>query len=66
MRCARICRLGIVAAQGYDGLKMLLAIIADGSDGRLPENAPAAYLHSVILNGCCNARYSSQVTAIRG
>ena len=34
--------LGIVAAKGYDGLKMLLAIIADASDARVPEDARAS------------------------
>jgi hypothetical protein len=36
---SHLAELGIVAPQGYDGLKALLAIIADSKDTRLPENA---------------------------
>jgi hypothetical protein len=39
---SHLAELGIVAAQGHDGLKVLLAVIADCSDVRLPENARAS------------------------
>ena len=39
---SHMAELGIVAAQGYDGLKVLLAMVADASDARLPENARAS------------------------
>ena len=45
MRCGRIWpRLGIVAAQGREGLKQLLAIIADKKDARLPLDAHASLI----------------------
>ena len=37
-------RLGIVAAQGREGLKELLKIIADEKDGRLPIDARASLI----------------------
>src|SRR2546428_6828027 len=36
---AHLAELGIVAAQGREGLKNLLTIIADGKDERLPLDA---------------------------
>ncbi len=36
---SHLAELGIIAAQGYEGLKTLLSIITGGSDARLPENA---------------------------
>jgi len=38
---SHLAELGIVAAQGYDGLKALLSIIADENDARIPEDARA-------------------------
>jgi transposase len=52
---SHLAELGIVAAQGYDGLRMLLAIIADGSDGRLPENARASLSALVAQIASCQA-----------
>src|SRR5262249_32688766 len=40
---SHLAELGIVAPQGYHGLKALLAIIADSKDMRLPENRASAY-----------------------
>ena len=47
--------LGIVAAQGYEGLKELLAIVADTSDTRLPENARASLSALVAQITSCQA-----------
>ena len=45
MRYGRICaELGIVAAQGREGLKQLLTIIADEKDARLPIDARASLI----------------------
>jgi len=41
---AHLAELGIVAAQGREGLKELLAIIADESDARLPIDARASLI----------------------
>jgi len=41
---AHLAELGIVAAQGREGLKELLAIIADQSDARLPLDARASLI----------------------
>jgi transposase len=41
---AHLAELGIVAAQGREGLKELLAIIAEGGDGRLPLDARASLI----------------------
>jgi transposase len=41
---AHMAELGIVAAVGRDGLKDLLAIIADADDGRLPMDARASLM----------------------
>jgi transposase len=52
---SHLAELGIVAAQGYDGLKMLLAIIADSSDARLPENARTSLSALVAQIASCQA-----------
>ena len=52
---AHLAELGIVAAQGYDGLKVLLAVIADCSDVRLPENARASLSALVAQIASCQA-----------
>jgi transposase len=52
---SHLAELGIVVAQGYDGLKMLLAIIADSSDARLPENARASLSALVAQIASCQA-----------
>ena len=41
---AHMAELGIVAAQGREGLKQLLAIIADEGDERLPIDARASLI----------------------
>jgi transposase len=41
---AHLAELGIVAAQGREGLKQLLAIITDEKDARLPINARASLI----------------------
>jgi transposase len=53
---SHLAELGIVAAQGYDGLKVLLSIIADSSDARLPENARASLSALVAQIASCQAR----------
>jgi transposase len=50
---SHLTELGIVAAQGYDGLKALLAIIADASDVRVPENARASLSALVAQIASC-------------
>jgi transposase len=42
---SHMAELGIVAAQGREGLKQLLAIIADEKDARLPVDARASLRH---------------------
>ena len=44
MQVMRGCVLGVVAAQGREGLKELLAIIADENDDRLPVDARASLM----------------------
>jgi hypothetical protein len=41
---AHLAELGIVAAQGPEGLKQLLKIIADEKDARLPIDARATLI----------------------
>ena len=41
---AHLAELGIVAAQGREGLKQLLTIIADEKDGRMPVDARASLI----------------------
>jgi transposase len=52
---SHLAELGIVAAQGCDGFKMLLAIIADSSDTRLPENARSSLSALVVQIASCQA-----------
>src|SRR5215510_2889817 len=52
---SHLAELGIVAAQGHDGLRMLLAIITDGSDARLPENARASLSAIVAQLAACQS-----------
>lgn len=52
---AHLAELGIVAAQGYEGLKVLLAIVADSSDARLPEDARASLSALVAQIASCQA-----------
>ena len=48
--------LGIVAPQGYEGLRVLLAIVADSSDTRLPEHARASLSALVAQIASCQAQ----------
>src|SRR5215510_2465273 len=57
---SHIGELGIVAAQGYEGLKVLLAIVADASDARLPEDARASLSAIVAQLAACQ----EQIVAI--
>jgi transposase len=52
---SHLAELGIVAAQGYDGLKILLSVIADGSDARVPENARVSLSALVAQIASCQA-----------
>ena len=52
---SHLAELGIVAAQGYEGLKVLLAIVADSSDTRLPEDARASLSALVAQIASCQA-----------
>jgi len=52
---SHLAELGIVAAQGYEGLKVLLAIVADSSDTRLPEHARASLSALVAQIASCQA-----------
>ena len=52
---AHLAELGIVAAQGYEGLRVLLAIVADASDTRLPEHARASLSALVAQIASCQA-----------
>ena len=52
---SHMAELGIVAAQGYEGLKELLAIVADTSDARLPEDARASLSALVAQIASCQA-----------
>src|SRR5215831_10784419 len=52
---AHLAELGIVAPQGYEGLKVLLAIVADSSDTRLPEDARASVSSLVAQITSCQA-----------
>jgi transposase len=52
---SHMAELGIIAAQGYDGLKTLLSIIADGSDARLPENGRAGLSALVAQIASCQS-----------
>jgi hypothetical protein len=50
-----LAELGIVAPQGYHGLKSLLAINADSKDARLPENARVSLSALVAQVSSCQA-----------
>ncbi len=52
---SHLAELGIVAAQGYDGVKALLSVVADTSDARLPENARASLSALVAQISSCQA-----------
>jgi len=52
---SHLAELGIVAAQGYDGLKALLSIIADENDARIPEDARASLSALVAQIASCQA-----------
>jgi len=52
---SHLAELGIVAAQGYDGLKTLLAIVADESDARLPDDARFSLSVLATQIACCQA-----------
>jgi transposase len=52
---AHLAELGLVAAQGCDGLKTLLAIVADADDARLPEDARASLSALVAQIASCQA-----------
>jgi len=52
---SHLAELGIVAAQGYEGLKVLLAIVADSSDTRLPEHARSSLSALVAQIAACQA-----------
>ena len=50
---AHMAELGIVAAQGREALKELLAVIADENDSRLPPDARAGLVVlAAQLQGC--------------
>jgi transposase len=48
--------LGIVAAQGYEGLKAPLSIVADSSDARLAEHARASLSALAAQIASCQAQ----------
>ena len=56
---SHLAELGIVAAQGYDGVKALLSVVADTSDARLPENARASLSTLVAQISCCQAEIAA-------
>jgi transposase len=56
---SHLAELGIVAPQGYDGLKTLLAIIADAKDTRLPENARVSLSGLVAQIASCQAEIAA-------
>jgi transposase len=56
---SHLAELGIVAAQGYEGLKELLAIVTDSRDARLPENARASLSALVAQIASCQAEIGS-------
>ena len=70
---AHMAELGIVAAQGYDGLKELLKVIASERDARLPVDAHtslvvlAAGLHAVqTMIGTIDKRIIARASLERG
>jgi transposase len=56
---SHLAELGIISAQGYDGLKTLLSIIADGTDSRLPENGRASLSALVAQIASCQAELNA-------
>ena len=56
---SHLAELGIVAAQGYDGVKALLSVVADTSDARLPENARASLSALVAQISSCQVPRST-------
>jgi transposase len=52
---SHLAELGIIAAQGYEGLKTLLSIITDASDDRLPDNARVSLSALVAQIASCQA-----------
>ena len=62
---AHLAELGIISAQGYDGLKTLLSIIADSNDERLPENARASLSALVAQIFSCQAEIGAIEKRIR-
>jgi transposase len=56
---SHLAELGIVAPQGHEGLKTLLAIIADTKDTRLPENARVSLSALVAQIASCQAEISA-------
>ena len=56
---SHLAELGIVAAQGYDGVKALLSVVADTSDARLPENARASLSALVARISSCQAEIAA-------
>ncbi len=52
---SHLAELGIIAAQGYEGLKTLLSIITGGSDARLPENARVSLSALVAQIASCQS-----------
>src|SRR5215470_11166558 len=60
---SHLAELGIVAAQGYEGLKVLLAVIADSSDTRLPEDARSSLSALVAQIASCQAEIGRSTSA---
>jgi transposase len=56
---SHLAELGIVAAQGYEGVKVLLAIVADSSDTRLPEHARACLSALVAQIASCQTEVAA-------
>jgi len=52
---AHMAEFGIIAPQGYNGLKTLLSIIADCSDPRLPDDAHASLSALIAQIASCQA-----------
>ena len=61
---SHLAELGIVAPQGYDGLKALLATIADSKDMRLPENRASAYPRLLRRSPHARPRLGRSISAL--